>query len=136
MTNDASKASTAFANCRFESGRQRRLLTVKAVAPVWADGRSVAGFDIVSNSFTEFRLAADSDATQNRAGHLREEGLHVVEPRRVRRSEHQFKTPGLAGEKASGLARAVGRVIIEQDADQQRRRGARIKLFEKGDELT
>jgi hypothetical protein len=48
----------------------------------------------------------------------------------MRRSEHQFKAPGLAGEKASGLARAVGRVIIEQDADQQRRRVARIELLE------
>jgi hypothetical protein len=64
---NATLPSTAFANCRLESGRQRRLVPVKAVAPVWHDGRSVAGFDVVSNSVTEFRLVGDTDVTQHRA---------------------------------------------------------------------
>src|ERR1039458_490158 len=49
--------------------------------------------------------------------------------------EDQFEAAWLAGEKASGLARAVGGVIVEQDADQQSHRIARVELLEKGDEL-
>jgi hypothetical protein len=49
--------------------------------------------------------------------------------------EDQFEAAGFAGKKAFGLTRTVGGVIVEQDADQQSRRMARVELFEKFNKL-
>jgi hypothetical protein len=49
--------------------------------------------------------------------------------------EDKFKAPGLGGEEAPGLSRAVGGVIIEQDADQHANPVGGVELLQKGDEL-
>ena len=59
----------------------------------------------------------------------------MVEPRRVGRGENQFEATRLAGKEALGLARAMGGVIVEQQADQHTRRVIRIEPLKEGSEL-
>jgi hypothetical protein len=53
----------------------------------------------------------------------------------MRWGEDQLKPAGLAVEEALGLTRAVGGVIVEQDADQQACRISGIELPKEVDEL-
>ena len=48
----------------------------------------------------------------------------------------EFEAAGLGGEEARGLARAMGRVVVEQDADQHTRRVGCVELLQEGYELT
>src|SRR5215468_8618390 len=95
----------------------------------------VASFDIALDPVAEFVLAGDADAAQDRTGHFREEDLDPVEPGGVGWREHKFKAPRFSGEEAAGFSRAVGRVAIEQDADQHANRIGGVEFLQEGNEL-
>jgi hypothetical protein len=95
----------------------------------------VASFDIALDSVAEFVLAGDADAAQDRTGHFGEEDLDPVEPGGVGWREDKFKAPGFSGEEAAGFSRAVGRVVIEQDADQHANRIGGVEFLQEGNEL-
>ena len=89
-----------------------------AVGPFRHHRAFVAGLDVALDPVTECVLAGDANAAQDRTGHFGEVGLDPVEPRGLGWGENKFKAPGLGVKEAPGLPRAVGGVIIEQDADQ------------------
>jgi hypothetical protein len=95
----------------------------------------VAGFDIVLDPVAEFVLAGDADAAQDRTGHFGEEDLDPVEPGGVGWREDKFKASGFGGEETAGFSRSVGRVGIEQDADQDANRIGGVEFLQKGNEL-
>jgi hypothetical protein len=49
--------------------------------------------------------------------------------------EDIFKALGFSGEEAAGFSRAVGRMVIEQDADQHANRIGAVEFLQEGNEL-
>ena len=106
-----------------------------AVGPFRNQRALVASFDIALDPVAEFVLAGDADAAQDRTGHFGEENLDPVEPGGVGWREDKFKAPGFGGEETAGFSRAVGRVVIEQDADQHANRIGGVEFLQEGNEL-
>jgi hypothetical protein len=106
-----------------------------AIGPFRHQRAFVADLDIALDPVTEFILAGDAEAAQDRTGHFGEVDLDPVEPRGVGWGEDKLKAPGLGGEEAPRLSRAVGGVIIEQHADQHANPVGGVELLQKGNEL-
>ena len=106
-----------------------------AVGPFRYQRGLVAGLDGATDSVTEFILAGDTDAPQDRTGHLGEEGLNPVEPGGVGWGENEFEAAKLGREEVPGLLRAVGGVIVTPYADQYVNWIYHIELLQECDEL-